>query len=312
METLLIQPKMKFESSIIHEAAVEFEKRSGYEVTVIGDAVIDTICELEPENITLYLSKPYDTEQNGGDFSKTIEELTNKGVYSFKEDKEYGNNTVSIGTWDVLGKEIQLIIGQESANEYVQQTVEMDILLATYSVGNGLYVPSHEVEKAITSKTISYHSKRYVTYDGNSQPIISYLRPTDAQMIRILKATGRYQFGLIPIYARPSDHFKEHPFGELKFMDTRQAEDGKESVTSELGNLLTIEVPEYKKWILNIMNYLLLEVGYDFHELKKMGVKLHGYNHGFQVRLLYDDSFVLQSENGTYNAKPIEEVRKVY
>jgi len=305
METLQIQPKMKFESSIMHEAAAEFEKRSGYEVTVIGEAIIDTICELEPGSITLYLSKPLDN-------SKTVEELTDKGVYTFKEDKQYGKNMVSVGTWNALDKEIQIIIGEESANEYVQQVIEMDVMLATYTVGSGLYIPSQEVEKAITSKTISYYSKRYVTYDENSQPIITYLRPTDAQMINILKATGRYQFGLIPIYARPSDHFKENPFGELKFMDTRQGENGKESITSELGNLLAIEVPEYKKLILNIMNFLLLEVGYDFHELKKMGVQLHGYNHGFQVRLLYDDSLVLQSENGTYNAKPIEEVRKAY
>ena len=83
METLQIQPKMKFESSIMHEAAAEFEKRSGYEVTVIGEAIIDTICELEPGSITLYLSKPLDD-------SKTVEELTDKGVYTFKEDKQYG------------------------------------------------------------------------------------------------------------------------------------------------------------------------------------------------------------------------------
>jgi len=38
METLLIEPKMKWESSIIHEVAVEFEKQTGYKVTVIGDA----------------------------------------------------------------------------------------------------------------------------------------------------------------------------------------------------------------------------------------------------------------------------------
>ncbi len=305
METLQIQAKMKFESSIMHEVAAEFEKRSGYEVTVIGEAIIDTICELESEMITLYLSKPID---NG----KTMKELADKGVYTFKEDQKYGNNTVSVGTGNVLDKEIQIIIGEESANEYVQQVIAMDVMLATYTVDNGLYIPSQEVEKAITSKTISYHSKKYVTYDENSQPIITFLRPTDAQMIHILKATGRYGFGLIPIYARPSDHFKEHPFGELKFMDTRQSENGKESVTSELGNLLALEVPEYKKLILNIMNFLLLEVGYDFHELKKMGVQLNGYNHGFQVRLLYDESVVLQSENGTYNAKPIEEVRKSY
>ena len=57
METLQIQPKMKFESSIMHEAAPDSEKRSGYEVTVIGEAIIDTICELEPGSITLYLFK---------------------------------------------------------------------------------------------------------------------------------------------------------------------------------------------------------------------------------------------------------------
>jgi hypothetical protein len=305
METLQIQPKMKFESSIMHEVAAEFEKRSGYEVTVIGEAVLDTICELKPESVTLYLSKPLDD-------GNTIEELTHKGIYTFKEEQRVGNHTVSVGTWNVFDNEVQIIIGEESANDYVQEVVAMDVMLATYTVGNGLHIPSPEVEKALTSKTISYYSKKYVSYGENSQQIITFSRPTDAQMIHILKATGRYGFGLIPIYARPSDHFKEHPFGELKFMDTRQGEDGKETVISELGNLLAIEVPEYKKLILNIMNFLLLDVGYDFHELKKMGVELHGYNNGFEVRLLIDDSIVFHSENGISNAKPIEEVREAF
>ncbi|WP_428909500.1 hypothetical protein [Niallia sp. Krafla_26] len=301
METLVIESKMKWESSIIHEVAAEFEKQTGYEGTVIGDAVIDMICELEPESIVIYLTSP-----EKGDL---IEELSNKGVFSFKEEKQYDNQVVSVGTWNVSDKEIQIWVGQESANEFVQNIADMDILLATYTASHGLSIPSREVEKALQTKTISYYSKRRVHLDENGQSIITYSQPSGEQMIRILTATGRYQFGLIPIYAKPSDHFKEHPFGDLSFKDIRKGKDGQETVTSELGNLLALEVPEYKRVILNIMNFLLLEVGYDFHELKKMGVTLHGYNHGFEVRLLHDDTPVLKSENGKVTAETIENVR---
>ena len=191
---------MKWESSIIHEVAVEFEKQTGYKVTVIGDAVIDMICELKPESITLYLKRP--------DHTADVEELGNKGVL-FKED----NQPVTFGKWNARNEEIQIVMGQAQANEYVQEIAEMDILLATYTVANGLYVPSQEVLKALQTKTISYYSKRRrVHLDQDSQPIITYEKPTGEQMMRLLNATGRYQFGLIPVYARPSNHFKDHPF----------------------------------------------------------------------------------------------------
>lgn len=308
MGNVTIEQKLTFESSLMHGVAKEFETLSGYEVTVIGEAVVDTIYQLEPESVALYLFLP--NQADAGNNNSTVEELTNKGLFTFKENKTFGHGVVSIGTGMVLNKEITIFIGQEPVEEFVQQAFEMDILLATYTVGNGLSIPSQEVEKAINTKTISYYSKRVVT-DESSQPIITYKQPTDVQMIRILKATGRYQCGLNPIYARPSDVFRDHPFGELKFMDIRTAESGKETVISELGNLLALEVPEYKKSILNILNDLLIEIGYSFHELKKMKVTLHGYNHGFEVTLISSDHPVLKSENGTLDAESIEKVRSL-
>ena len=303
MENVAVEQKLKFDSSLMHRIALDFEARSGYEVTVIGEGVIDTIYDLDPESVTLYLLK-----QAGHEI---VEELTKKDVFTFKENKTLEHYTVSVETVNMLDKEITIFIGGEPVEAFVHQFFEMDILLATYTVRNGLSVPSQEVEKAIDSKTISYYSKK-VVYDESSQPIITYHPPTDAQMIRILKATDRYQCGLNPIYARPSHVFKDHPFGQLKFMDVRRDENGKETIISDLGNLLALEVPEYKKVILNILNALLIEIGYNFSELKKMSVTLHGYNHGFQVTLMYDDHPVLKSENGTWSVEPIEKVRNAF
>lgn len=309
MENVTIEQKVTFESSLMHQITKEFEGLSGYEVTVIGEAVTDTIYQLEPESMTFYLLTPQ--QEEAGNNNSIVDELTEKGVFAFKENKTYGHSTVSVGTGQVLNKEITIFIGQEPVEEFVQQAFEMDILLATYTVRNGLSIPSPEVEKAINTKTISYFSKGIVTEEF-SQPVITYKQPTDVQMIRILKATDRYQCGLNPIYARPSDVFRDHPFGELKFMHVRRAENGKETIISELGNLLALEVPEYKKSILHILNELLIEIGYTFHELKKMEVTLHGYNHGFEVTLIHDQHPVLKFEKGTLIAEPIEKVRSLF
>lgn len=306
MENVMIEQKLKFESSLMHQIATEFEVRSGYEVAVIGEAVIDTIYDLEPESVALYLLIP--NQEDAENNNSIVEELTKKDVFTFKENKTYDGHTVSVGILHMLDKEITIFIGQEPVEEFVQHAFEMDILLATYTVRDGLSIPSQEVEKAINSKTISYYCKKVVNDESTGH--FTYKQPTDTQMIRILKATNRYQCGLNPVYARPSNVFKDHPFGELKFMDTRRAENGKETVISELGNLLALEVPEYKKTILNILNDLLIDNGYQFSELKKMRVTLHGYNQGFEVTLIYDNHPVLKSENDTLIAEPIEKVRE--
>ncbi|MEK4931121.1 MULTISPECIES: hypothetical protein [Bacillus] len=312
-EKLYIDYKMEFEASLMHRVATDYEKRSGYEVTVIGGAVMDTICKLVPHEINLYISKPYDYSNEGsrtyidGGYNKTIEKLAGKELFTFEDDYTYYNNfetnTVSKGFLKTEALTINIFIGQESANDFVDAVSPMNIGLLTYTVKEGLYVPNVDIEKCIENRTISYHSKQFEMYlfDELSK---YYLDPTEERLKEIYDAVVRYGFKLNPIKVRLQDTLKDIPFGELKFVDLGDS-------TKEMEPILALEVPEYKKTVLEAMSFLLIDLGYEFYELKKMRLVLFDHHHGFNVTTSFGNQIRVAStyDGSIIQGASIEEVR---